>query len=144
MRNVKYFCWPYDNDGWAAGLVQVEQTITCTLAGCNLNRHAYWSSTTVLSNPVSWVHNNIHYCWFNVNKTHDWWPLVSLTDMCAGSVPHNWTRLMVRMSDVMTWWYYMDAPWNFNRYACRLGTIQSDMPPGPLKVKEKSNSTDAS
>ena len=24
--NGKYVCWPYDNDGSAAGLVQVEQT----------------------------------------------------------------------------------------------------------------------
>ena len=48
------------------------------------------------------------------------------------------------MSDVMTWWYYMTAVWwNFNRYACRLDTIQSDIPPGPLKIKEKSYSTNA-
>ena len=47
------------------------------------------------------------------------------------------------MSDVMTWWLYMAAQWNFNRYACGLGTIQSDMPPGPLKIKEKSNLTNA-
>ena len=32
---------------------------------------------------------------------------------------------------------------NSNRYACGLGTIQSDMPPGPLKIKEKSYSTDS-
>ena len=32
---------------------------------------------------------------------------------------------------------------NFNRYACGLGTTQSDMPPGPLKIKKKSYSTDA-
>ena len=43
----------------------------------------------------------------------------------------------------MTWWQYMTAVrWNFNRYACGLGTIQSDMPPGPLKIKEKGYSTD--
>ena len=29
------------------------------------------------------------------------------------------------------------------KICCRLGTIQSDMPPGPLKIKEKSYSTDA-
>ena len=32
---------------------------------------------------------------------------------------------------------------NFNRFACRLGTIQSNMPPGPLEIKEKSYLTDA-
>ena len=26
---------------------------------------------------------------------------------------------------------------NINKYACGPGTIQSDMPPGPLKIKEK-------
>ena len=31
---------------------------------------------------------------------------------------------------------------NFNRYACRLSTIQSNMPPGPLEIKEKSYLTD--
>ena len=45
------------------------------------------------------------------------------------------------MSDVLTWWQYITAVlWNFNR----LDTIQSDMPPGPLKIKKKSYSTDAS
>ena len=32
---------------------------------------------------------------------------------------------------------------NFNIYACRLGTIQLTMPPGPLEIKEKSYLTDA-
>ena len=32
---------------------------------------------------------------------------------------------------------------NFNRYACGLGTIQSNMPTGPLEIKEKSYLTDA-
>ena len=32
---------------------------------------------------------------------------------------------------------------NVNRYACGLGTIQSDMPHGPLEIKEKSYLTDA-
>ena len=32
---------------------------------------------------------------------------------------------------------------NFNRYACGLGTIQSNMPPGPLEIKEESYLTDA-
>ena len=41
------------NDAWAAGREKVEQT--CTLAECNLNRHARWSSATVLSISVSWV-----------------------------------------------------------------------------------------
>ena len=31
-----------------------------------------------------------------------------------------------------------------NKYACGLGTIQLDIHPGPLKIKEKSYSTDAS
>ena len=31
---------------------------------------------------------------------------------------------------------------NFNRYACGLGTIQSNIPPGPLKIKEKRCLTD--
>ena len=30
-----------------------------------------------------------------------------------------------------------------NRYASGLGSIQSNMPPGPLKIKEKSYLTDA-
>ena len=48
------------------------------------------------------------------------------------------------MSDMMSWWHYMAATqWNFNRYACRLGTIQSNMPPSPLEIKEKSYLTDA-
>ena len=51
---------------------------------------------------------------------------------------------MVRMSDMMSWWHYMVAvQCNFNRYACGLGTIQSNMPPGPLEIKEKSYLTDA-
>ena len=33
--------------------------------------------------------------------------------------------------------------WNFNRYVSGLGTIQSNMPPGPLEIKEKSYLTDA-
>ena len=38
----------------------------------------------------------------------------------------------------------MAAFWcNFIIYACGRGTIQSDMAPGPLKMKEKSYSTDA-
>ena len=32
---------------------------------------------------------------------------------------------------------------NFNKYACRLGTIQSNMPPGSLQIKEKCYLTDA-
>ena len=41
------------------------------------------------------------------------------------------------MSDMMAWWQYMDAVrWNLNRYACELGTIQTD-------IKEKSYSIDA-
>ena len=32
---------------------------------------------------------------------------------------------------------------NFNRYACGLGTIQSNMPPSPLEIKEKNNLADA-
>ena len=45
----------------------------------------------------------------------------------------------------MTWWQYMAAvQWNSNIYAFGNGTIQSDMSPGPLKINEKSYSTDAS
>ena len=33
---------------------------------------------------------------------------------------------------------------NFNRYAYGLRTIQSNMPPGPLEIKEKNYLTDAS
>ena len=44
----------------------------------------------------------------------------------------------------MSWWHDMAAiRWNFNRYAYRLGTIQSNMLPGPLEIKEKSCLTDA-
>ena len=32
---------------------------------------------------------------------------------------------------------------NFNRYACGLCTIQSNMPPSPLEIKEKNNLADA-
>ena len=31
---------------------------------------------------------------------------------------------------------------NFNRYACGLGTIQSNMPPSPLEIEEKRCLTD--
>ena len=34
--------------------------------------------------------------------------------------------------------------YNCNRYACGLGTIQLEIPPGSLKINEKSSSTDAS
>ena len=38
----------------------------------------------------------------------------------------------------MSWWQYMAAvQWNSIRYDCGLGTIQSNMPPGPLEIKEK-------
>ena len=43
---------------------------------------------------------------------------------------------------MMSWQHYMAAVQrNFNRYACGLGTIQSNMPPGrpgPLEIKGKS------
>ena len=46
---------------------------------------------------------------------------------------------------MMIWCQYMAAIWlNFNRYACILGPIQLDIPPGSLKIKEKSSSTNAS
>ena len=32
---------------------------------------------------------------------------------------------------------------NFNRYDCGLGTIQSEMPPSPFEINEKSYLTDA-
>ena len=86
----------------------------------------------------------MHYCWCDVTNTHAYSSRVSLTGMCAGSVPHNQTHVMVRMSTVMTWWTHMATVWcNFNSFACGLGTIQSDMPPGPLIIKEKYYSTDA-
>ena len=45
---------------------------------------------------------------------------------------------------MMSWWHYMVAiQLNFNRYACGLGTIQSNMPPRLLEIKEKSFLTDA-
>ena len=51
---------------------------------------------------------------------------------------------MLMMSDMMSWWHYRaSVQYNFNRYACGLGTIQSNMPPGPLEIKEKSYLTDA-
>ena len=52
--------------------------------------------------------------------------------------------MMLRVSDMMRWWRYMVAvQWNFNRYACRLGTIQSNIPPDPLEIKRKSYMTGA-
>ena len=68
---------------------------------------------------------NIHYCWCDVTNTHDCWPRVSLNGMCAGSVAHYSTHVMLRMSDMMSWWHYMAAvQLNFNKYACGLGSIQ--------------------
>ena len=32
--------------------------------------------------------------------------------------------------------------WNFNRYACGFGSIQSNIYPGPLEIKQKSYLTD--
>ena len=44
---------------------------------------------------------------------------------------------------MMSWWHYMaTVQRSFNRYACGLGTIQSNMPPGTLEIKEKSYLTD--
>ena len=44
----------------------------------------------------------------------------------------------------MSAWQYMAAfQWNFNRHVCGLGAIQSDMPSGQLKIKDKSYSTNA-
>ena len=43
------------------------------------------------------------------------------------------------MSDMMRRWHYMAAvQWNLYTYACGLGTIRSDTPQGPLKIKGKS------
>ena len=39
--------------------------------------------------------------------------------------------------------YVAAVQWNFNRYACRLGSIQLNMPSWPLEIKEKSYLTDA-
>ena len=45
---------------------------------------------------------------------------------------------------MMSWWHYaVVVQLNFNRYACGLGSFQSNMPPGPLEIKEKSYLTDA-
>ena len=45
---------------------------------------------------------------------------------------------------MMSWWHYLTAvQLNFNRYACGLGGIESNMPPGPLEIKEKSYLTNA-
>ena len=44
---------------------------------------------------------NIHYCWCAVTNTHDCWPRVSLNGMCAVSVPHYETCVMLRM---WIWW----------------------------------------
>ena len=44
----------------------------------------------------------------------------------------------------MRLWHYVAAvQWNFNRYVCGLGTIQSKMLPGLLENKEKNYLTDA-
>ena len=44
----------------------------------------------------------------------------------------------------MSWWQYMAAVQrNLNIYAFGIGTIQSYVPPGPLKINVKSYSTDA-
>ena len=45
---------------------------------------------------------------------------------------------------MMSLWHYVAAvQLNFNRYAYGLSSNQSNMPPGPLKIKEKSYLTDA-
>ena len=60
------------------------------------------------------------------------------------TLSHNHTRVMVGMSGIMSLWHYIAVvKWNFNRYACGIGTIQSDMPPGLLKIKDNSYLTDA-
>ena len=126
MRNGKYVCWPCGNDAPAAGCEKVEQT--CTLARCNLNRHARWSSATVPRIPVSWCNCNIHYCWCDVTNTHDCWPRVSLNGMCAGSVPHYQTRVMLMMSDMMSWWYYVAAlQWLLSPYLCFISSLYLDL-----------------
>ena len=66
---------------------------------------------------------NIHYCWCNVTNTlllvpslvkwHVCWFSTTLLNTCD-----------VKDVDMMSWWHYMDAvQWNFNRYACELGTF---------------------
>ena len=57
---------------------QVQQYPTFLLVGCNCS---------------------IQYCWCDVTNTYDYWPRVLLNGMCAGSVPHYLTRVMLRM-----WW----------------------------------------
>ena len=45
---------------------------------------------------------------------------------------------------MMSWWHYMAAVQsNLNKYACGLGTIQTNMPSDPFEIKEKSYLTDA-
>ena len=47
---------------------------------------------------------------------HDCWSQVSINGMCAGSVPHYKTHVIIRMSEMMSWWHYMIAvQWNVNR-----------------------------
>ena len=93
MRNLIYVFWPCGNDDWADGLVQVEQT--CTLAGCNLNRHTCCSSATVPNISVSQVqlqHTllvvrcNLHRRQLSLCPVNRqvWWFITTLINMCDG------------------------------------------------------------
>ena len=76
---------------------------TCTLAGCNLNRHARWSSATVPSIPVNWVQPfncNIHYCWCDATNTHDCWPPCDVNDVGYGELVALHDRCSVKLQQI--------------------------------------------
>ena len=107
MRNGKYVCWPCGNDGWTAGLVQVEQT--CTLAGAAarwmlagslpLNHHAnllWLNPAGILALCFSichklylliWCLTISRACWCDA-KGHTIWCGASLSAVPAGAVFH--------------------------------------------------------
>ena len=100
-------------------MVNISADHVAMMLGCwsgeNKNRHTHWPDMPV--DPVQqypafllvWCNCNMHYCWCDVANTNDCWPRVSLKGVCAGSVPHYQTRVMLRMSDMMSLWYYVAA-----------------------------------
>ena len=67
---------------------------------CSLDRHAYWQGeawTDMPAEPVQQLPTfllvgcncNLHYCLCDVTNTHECWPRVLLTSLCAGSIPNN-------------------------------------------------------
>ena len=83
-----------------------------------------------------------HVQLWDVTNTHDCWPRVSV-NMCWFSTTLLNTRNVkdVGFDELVA--LRGRCSLNFNRYACGLGRIQSNMPPGPLEIKEKSYLTDA-